>query len=75
MPLLQKSALHFGEEHLCAEGEAFAFVQPHAFGQADAEAVEQCRLGGIGLGDAAQTDFARYGGWQDDILACHGESS
>ena len=30
----------------------------HTFGQNDAEAVEECGLGGIGLSDAAQADLA-----------------
>ena len=44
------------------------FCKAHALGQDDAEAVEQCGLSGIGLGDAAQADLAVGCGWQDDVV-------
>ena len=44
------------------------FVEAHALGQDDAEAIEQSGLGGVGLGDAAQADLAVGCGWQDDVV-------
>jgi hypothetical protein len=42
--------------------------QAHAFGQIDAEAVEERRLGGVGLGDASQADLAVRRGRQHHIV-------
>jgi hypothetical protein len=44
------------------------FGEAHSLWQDDAEAVEECGLGGIGLGDAAQADLTMGGGWQHDIV-------
>ena len=44
------------------------FGETHAFGQNDAEAVEECGLSGVWLGDAPQTDLAVSCSGQDHIM-------
>jgi len=44
------------------------FGKPQAFGQDDAEAVEESGLGGVGLSNAAQADLAVSGGRQDHVM-------
>ena len=67
----EKSSLHFSwEVELGAESEDRGLViwNAHALGQADAEAVEERGLGGVGLGDATQSDLAVRCGRQDDVV-------
>ena len=42
--------------------------KPHALGQDEAEAIEERRLGGVGLSDAAQANLAVGCGRQNDIV-------
>jgi hypothetical protein len=44
------------------------FKEKRQLGQNDAKAIEKCRLGGIGLGDAAQADRTVSGCWQHDVV-------
>jgi hypothetical protein len=44
------------------------FGYTHSLRQNDAEAMEKRRLGGVGLGDAAQADRTVGGGWQHDVM-------
>ena len=50
------------------EGRQVWFCNTHALGQNDAEAVEECGLSGVWLGDAPQTDLSVSCGGQDDIV-------
>src|SRR5580692_7626664 len=50
------------------EGWQFGFGEAHAFGQDNAEAVEEGGLSVIGLGDATQADSAMGRGRQHDIV-------
>ena len=50
------------------EGRRLVIGRAHALGQDDAEAVEKRRLGGVGLGDAAQSDLPVRCGRQDDVV-------
>jgi hypothetical protein len=43
-------------------------LKTHALGEDDAESVENRRLGGVGLGDATQSDLAVCCGRQDDVV-------
>src|ERR1700732_1342678 len=44
------------------------FGDAHALGHDDAEAVEECGLVGIGLGDTSQADLAVGGGRQHHVV-------
>ena len=44
------------------------FGEAHAFGQEDAEAVEESGLCGVGLSDAAQADLSMGGDRQDHVM-------
>ena len=57
----KKSAQHFVEDGGSGGGcggRQLPFGQSHALGQDDAEAVKQGGLGGVWLGDAAQTNVS-----------------
>jgi hypothetical protein len=51
----------------CEEGQ-FLFRQTHALWQDDAQTIDECGLGGVRLGDAAQVKVAVCCGWQDDVV-------
>ena len=53
-----------------ADGESgeLAVFAAHALGQDDTEAIEECGLGGVGLGDAAQANLAVGCGRDDDVV-------
>ena len=69
----EKSSLHFRlrerVQALRARIEGSGFREAHAFGQDDAEAVEEGGLGGVGLGDATQSDLAVRRGRQSCVVA------
>ena len=51
----------------CESGE-LAIFEAHALGQDYTEAIEECGLGGVWLGDAAQPDLAVRRGRHDDVV-------
>src|SRR5712691_10236695 len=69
--LAEKLALHFLKEMWSGadlEDWQVWLCNAHALGQDDAEAVEECGLGGVWLGHAAQADLAVRCGRQHDIV-------
>jgi len=70
--LAERSSLRSGSSGRTsgAGGECgqLLFGEAHAFGQDDAETVEQGGLGGVGLGDAAQPDLDVGDGRQHHVV-------